>query len=140
LTGRRQTQEQLDALTQVLARKYGLGDTQAAPLAQVQATWPGDTDGSLGKVRYLHLATHGTVNWTSPCRPAIILSRDRLPDPGKQLDAGRPVYTGRLTAAAVLWDWNLDADLVTQWACETGLGLRVVRGLPGLRAGAAGVG
>jgi CHAT domain-containing protein/Flp pilus assembly protein TadD len=79
-------------------------------------------DGSLGKVRYLHLATHGTVNRDFPLQSSIILSRDRLPDPAKQLDAGLPVYDGRLTAAEVLRDWNLDADLVTLSACETGLG------------------
>jgi tetratricopeptide (TPR) repeat protein len=82
------------------------------------------TGGSLGKFRYLHLATHGTVNWDFPLQSALILARDRLPDPTKQLDAGLPVYTGRLTAAAVLRDWNLDAELVTLSACETGLGHR----------------
>jgi tetratricopeptide (TPR) repeat protein len=79
-------------------------------------------DGGLGKVRYLHLATHGTVNWDVPLRSAILLSRDRLPDPTEQLNAGRPVYTGRLTAAEVLRDWDLGAELVTLSACETGLG------------------
>jgi tetratricopeptide (TPR) repeat protein len=84
-------------------------------------------DGTLGKVRYLHLATHGTVNRDFPLQSAVILARDRLPDPAKQLDAGSPVYDGRLTAAEVLRDWNLDADLVTLSACETGLG-RYARG------------
>jgi tetratricopeptide (TPR) repeat protein len=79
-------------------------------------------DGTLARVRYLHFATHGTVNWDFPLQSALILSRDRLPDPSKQLDAGLPVYTGRLTAAAVLRDWDLDAELVTLSACETGLG------------------
>jgi CHAT domain-containing protein len=79
-------------------------------------------DGTLARVRYLHFATHGTVNSDFALQSALILSRDRLPDPSKQLDAGLPVYTGRLTAAAVLRDWDLDADLVTLSACETGLG------------------
>jgi CHAT domain-containing protein len=79
-------------------------------------------DGRLGQVRYLHLATHGEVNWDFPLQSALVLSRDGLPDPAQQLDAGRPVYTGRLTAAEVLRDWDLDAELVTLSACDTGLG------------------
>jgi CHAT domain-containing protein len=73
-------------------------------------------DGSLAKVRYLHLATHGTADWRYPLRSAIILARDRQPGP-----AG-PLADGRLTAAEVLRDWSLDCDLVTLSACETGLG------------------
>jgi CHAT domain-containing protein/tetratricopeptide (TPR) repeat protein len=80
------------------------------------------TDGSLAKVRYLHLATHGSVNWDFPLQSAVILSRDHLPDPTKQRDASQPVFDGRLTAAEVLRSWNLEADLVTLSACETGLG------------------
>jgi Tfp pilus assembly protein PilF len=80
------------------------------------------SDASLSKVRYLHLATHGTVNWDYPLQSALILARDQLPDPSKQLDAGLSVFDGRLTAAEVLRDWNLDAELVTLSACETGLG------------------
>jgi CHAT domain-containing protein len=53
---------------------------------------------------------------------AVILSRDHLPDPLKQLEAGQPVYTGRLTAEAVLERWDLHADLVTLSACQTALG------------------
>jgi CHAT domain-containing protein len=83
--------------------------------------------GVLGKVRYLHLATHGIVNLDFPLQSAVILSRDRLPDPAWQLDAGLPDHDGRLTAAEVLRDWNLDCDLVTLSACETGLG-RYARG------------
>jgi CHAT domain-containing protein/tetratricopeptide (TPR) repeat protein len=79
-------------------------------------------DGSLAKVRYVHLATHGTVNWDYPLQSALILARDQLPDPSRQLDAGLPVFDARLTAAEVLRDWSLDADLVTLSACETGLG------------------
>jgi hypothetical protein len=78
--------------------------------------------GELGKYRYLHLATHGTVDDRFPLRSAIILSRDRLPDPDKQLDAGLPVFDGRLTAEKVLRQWHLNADLVTLSACQTALG------------------
>jgi CHAT domain-containing protein len=76
----------------------------------------------LGGYRYIHLATHGEMDDRVPLQSAVILSRDRLPDPLKQLEAGRPVYTGRLTAEEVLEKWDLHADLVTLSACETGLG------------------
>jgi hypothetical protein len=79
-------------------------------------------DGTLAGVRYLHLATHGTVDWDFPLRSAIILSRDHLSDLPQQADAAPPQYDGRLTAAKVLRDWQFNADLVTLSACETGLG------------------
>ncbi|MGH7171331.1 MAG: CHAT domain-containing protein, partial [Gemmataceae bacterium] len=78
--------------------------------------------GELGHYRYLHLATHGQVDDRMPLRSAVILSRDALPDPRKQLDAGRPVYDGQLTAREVLEQWHLNAELVTLSACQTALG------------------
>jgi tetratricopeptide (TPR) repeat protein len=78
--------------------------------------------GELKKYRYLHLATHGDVDDAFPLRSAVILSRDALPDPGKQLLEGKPVFDGRLTAEEVLRQWNLDCDLVTLSACQTALG------------------
>jgi tetratricopeptide (TPR) repeat protein len=78
--------------------------------------------GDLGKYRYIHLATHGEVDDAFPLRSAVILSRDALPDPQKQLLAGKPVYDGRLTAEEMLRSWNLNSDLVTLSACETALG------------------
>jgi CHAT domain-containing protein len=58
---------------------------------------------------------------TRPSLCALLLARDRLPDPGRQLRAGKKVYDGRLTVAA-LQTWPLGADLVVLSACETGLG------------------
>jgi CHAT domain-containing protein len=78
--------------------------------------------GELGKYRYLHLATHGTVDDRSPLRSALVLSRDALPDANKQLEAGRPVYDGELTAREVLGRWHLGSELVTLSACQTALG------------------
>jgi tetratricopeptide (TPR) repeat protein len=78
--------------------------------------------GTLGKYRYLHLASHGEMDNAFPLRSALILSCDELPDPGKQLEAGLPVYDGRLTAEEVLRQWHLDSDLVTLSACQTALG------------------
>jgi tetratricopeptide (TPR) repeat protein len=78
--------------------------------------------GELKKYRYLHLATHGDVDDHFPLRSAVILSRDNLPDPGKQLLEGKPVFDGRLTAEEALRQWNLDCELVTLSACQTALG------------------
>jgi CHAT domain-containing protein len=76
----------------------------------------------LGQYRYVHLATHGEVDNRMPLRSAMILSRDALPDPGKQLDAGLPIFDGRLTAHKVLESWHLDSELVTLSACQSALG------------------
>jgi tetratricopeptide (TPR) repeat protein len=78
--------------------------------------------GALAKYRYLHFATHGEVDSRFPLRSALILSRDLLPAPSQQLDAGLPVFDGELTAEKMLRLWNLDADLVTLSACQTALG------------------
>jgi tetratricopeptide (TPR) repeat protein len=78
--------------------------------------------GELGQYRYIHLATHGEVDNTLPLRSAIILSRDALPEPLKQLEAGLPAFDGRLEAREVLEQWHLNADLVTLSACQTALG------------------
>ncbi len=78
--------------------------------------------GELRGYRFVHLATHGSLDARSPLRSAVILSRDQLPDAEKQLEAGLPLDDGRLTAAEVLRDWHLQAELVTLSACETALG------------------
>jgi len=76
----------------------------------------------LAQYRYLHLATHGTLDDRFPLSSAVILARDHLPDPLAQLLANEPVYDGRLTAEKVLRDWSLQTDLVTLSACQTALG------------------
>jgi CHAT domain-containing protein len=76
----------------------------------------------LAGYRYIHLATHGAMDDRLPLQSALILSRDRLPDPLKQFEARKPIYDGRLTAEEVLERWDLHAELVTLSACETALG------------------
>jgi CHAT domain-containing protein len=79
----------------------------------------------LGKYRYIHLATHGEVNDTSPLRSAVILARDHLPDDKQRTEllvSGQPIPDGRLEADEALRRWNLHADLVTLSACQTALG------------------
>jgi tetratricopeptide (TPR) repeat protein len=78
--------------------------------------------GELSRYRYVHLATHGEVDNTMPLRSAVILSRDALPDPLKQLEAGLPAFDGRLEAREVLERWHLNAELVTLSACQSALG------------------
>src|SRR5262249_38696113 len=78
--------------------------------------------GELGQYRYLHLATHGEVDNRWPLRSAIILARDQLPDPDKQLEAGRAGDDGRLRVEEVLRQWQLGSELVTLSACQTALG------------------
>jgi len=96
--------------------------------------------GELGKYRYVHLATHGEVDDAWPLRSAVILSRDTLPDPGKQLLAGKPVYDGRLTAEEILRTWNLEKRVGDAVGVPDGPGqVRARRGLRRLRAGALAV-
>jgi tetratricopeptide (TPR) repeat protein len=94
----------------------------AGPQASEQRLYDLAKSGELGKYRYLHLATHGAVDDRFPLRSAMILSRDNLPDPDRQLAAGQPIFDGRLTAEEVLRQWHLDCELATLSACQTGLG------------------
>lgn len=68
---------------------------------------------NLGKYRYLHFATHGFVNESEPALSRIFLK------PGEDEDGS--LYTGEI------YNLNIDADLVTLSACETGLG-KVAKG------------
>ncbi len=68
---------------------------------------------NLGKYRYLHFATHGLVNESEPALSRIFLK------PGSEEDGS--LYTGEI------YNLNIDADLVTLSACETGLG-KVAKG------------
>jgi tetratricopeptide (TPR) repeat protein len=78
--------------------------------------------GDLGKVRYLHLATHGVVDSQRPMNSAMILCQSDVLDPFDGLQPGTPVFDGRLTAGEVVRDWRLDAEMVTLSACGSGLG------------------
>jgi CHAT domain-containing protein len=58
--------------------------------------------------RYIHFATHGQFDSDMPLKSALLLAGDERSD-------------GRLTVDK-LYSMNIDADLVTLSACETGLG------------------
>jgi len=70
----------------------------------------------------LHFSTHGMADEQDYLRTTLYLAQDRLPDPLKRALENRPVFEGRLTAGEVLRTWELDSDLVTLHACQTGLG------------------
>jgi CHAT domain-containing protein/tetratricopeptide (TPR) repeat protein len=81
-----------------------------------------NSSGKLANFRLIHLATHGEIDPEDPLAGQVILSRDRLPDPAQQLREGKKVYTGAASAATILRDWKLNADLVVLSACRSGLG------------------
>jgi tetratricopeptide (TPR) repeat protein len=68
--------------------------------------------GTLGRARFVHLATHGEARSDKPLASRVILARDRLTE-GQR---------GELSAEQVLDGWQLQAELVTLSACRTGLG------------------
>jgi CHAT domain-containing protein len=73
--------------------------------------------------RVLHFATHGQIDAIAATRSALLLARDKLPDPTEPARPSGMVCDGRLTVAEI-GAWQLDADLVTLSACETALGLQ----------------
>jgi len=78
--------------------------------------------GELKRFQYLHFATHAVLDDRNMLKSALILAQDQSPSSLAQVLEGKRSADGRLTAADVLHDWKLDADLVTLSACETALG------------------
>jgi CHAT domain-containing protein/tetratricopeptide (TPR) repeat protein len=82
-------------------------------------------EGELKQYRILHIATHTLVDDQRPENSALILSQVDLPDPMEAAMAGARIYDGCVSAAEILREWKLKADLVTLSGCETGLGQKV---------------
>jgi len=82
--------------------------------------------GTLKEYRTLHIATHALVDDEHPEQSALVLSQVGLPDPLEAAMSGERIYDGLLTAKEIVAECDLDADLVTLSACETGLGREVV--------------
>lgn len=79
-------------------------------------------DGDLASYRYLHIASHGFVNQEEPEFSGIFLAS---PDSGSQNDG--VLFSGEIYSV------DLNAEMVTLSACETGLGqVRKGEGLLGL--------
>ena len=81
--------------------------------------------GEMSEFGTIHLATHALVDDESPERSALVLSTVGLPDPLEAAMSGERIYDGLVTAREIVNEWELDADLVTLSACETGLGRKV---------------
>jgi tetratricopeptide (TPR) repeat protein len=108
-----------------LARLFASARQPVTLLADADASEPKLAElahsGELGRFRYLHFATHGTFDPRFPLQSAVVLAqpdRAEVALPG----VGRYVFDGELTAAEVLENWQLEAELVTLSACQTGLG------------------
>ena len=82
--------------------------------------------GELGEFGTIHIATHALVDDERPERSALVLSQVDLPDPLEAAMAGTRIYDGLVTAKEIVREWDLNADLVTLSACETGLGKEVM--------------
>jgi len=82
--------------------------------------------GELGEFGAIHVATHALVDDERPERSALVLSQVDLPDPLEAAMAGTRIYDGLVTAKEIVSEWDLNADLVTLSACETGLGKEVM--------------
>jgi CHAT domain-containing protein/tetratricopeptide (TPR) repeat protein len=107
---------------QAIARTFPKADLLLGSAASEQNVDRLATTGRLREFRFLHFATHGVLDERAALRSALILAQDQLPDPLEQVLAGKQAYDGRLTAEQMLRSWQLDADLVTLSACQTGLG------------------
>jgi CHAT domain-containing protein len=81
--------------------------------------------GRLSEYSMIHIATHGLIDDDYPERSALVLSQVNTTDQFAAAIDGRRVFDGLVTAGEIVREWNLDADLVTLSACETGLGTRI---------------
>ncbi len=128
----------VDAL-RALPRLHGTRDEVAAvaevsepsslllgPDASEQALVRLAESGELGEFGTIHIATHALVDDERPERSALVLSQVDLPDPLEAAMADTRIYDGLVTAKDIVREWDLNADLVTLSACETGLGKKVM--------------
>jgi tetratricopeptide (TPR) repeat protein len=107
---------------EALARFFDKAETLLGADASEQQLGERAGKGELKAYRYLHFATHGLADAVRPLRSFLALADRDLPDPLTRVLAGKPAYTGRLSAGHILANWRLDAELVVLSACQSGLG------------------
>jgi CHAT domain-containing protein/tetratricopeptide (TPR) repeat protein len=95
------TRQEVEALARLFPRPTVLLDADAS-VQQLEGLRAAK---QLQGYRYLHFATHGQADAAREFTSALLLAGD-----------------GRLTARAVLEAWDLQAELVTLSACQSGLG------------------
>jgi len=100
------TEKEIDELKNIFVNQGFQPDI----LVQGEATEASFKNKDLNNYKYLHLATHGTVNEYSPALSRIFLYEETDQDEDGSL------YSGEI------YNLKLNADLVTLSACETGLG------------------
>ena len=81
--------------------------------------------GELREFSTLHIATHAIMDSDHPDNSALVMSQTGLPDALETATMGGRIYDGLISAKEIAREWDLDADLVTLSACETGLGRKV---------------
>jgi CHAT domain-containing protein len=112
------SRKEIQAVARVFTHALLLKDSEASEQNLERMAQAGD----LRNFRFLHFATHGLLDDRQALNSALILAQDKLPDPSTLSLDSKPAIDGRLTAAEILRNWKLDADLVTLSACETALG------------------
>jgi tetratricopeptide (TPR) repeat protein len=110
---------------QAIADLFDRPETMLGSEASEQRLDEINRTGRLRQFDFLHLATHGKLDRQVALRSALLLARDRLPDPMRRILDGEPIYDGELTAEQIIRTWTLDAELVTLSACQTALGRQV---------------
>jgi|GEM_PF-5624029 len=76
----------------------------------------------LKEYRWLHFATHGEANPNLPLRSRLILAHEPVSDESDGEAQPDGDFPSELTAEMILRTWNLQAEVVTLSACESGLG------------------
>jgi CHAT domain-containing protein len=77
-------------------------------------------EGRLARVRYLHLASHALIDPTIAMDSCLIISPQSTRDAPTATDV--LANDGRITAAQILRDWQLNSELVVLSACQTAVG------------------
>jgi CHAT domain-containing protein len=117
----RATRDEVAAVAEVATRSTVLVGPEATEQEMVRLA----SLGELASFGTIHFATHALIDAEHPERSALVLSQVNLPDAVQSAVAGDRIYDGLLTAREILREWEINADLVTLSACETGLGRAV---------------